>query len=264
MTGQDPVSFVTVRRRFDFRGIEVGRWVTPQERDRAAARFYEALCDLMTILQGPENLVSLRGTLGLQYGIGGQPGVAAHYIPATRQLALAKNAGAGSLAHEWFHAFDHYMGNRAFRKLQKHGFASSGWLNSADQKKHPLNERLNTCFQAILLSEDGTSPSPLFLASRKADERLKVLYYARPEELCARAFEAFVEDSEPRNSFLVRGTVYSDEARAGLYPAEIQRQRINDTFRAYFEALGAALYREQSRVAESESNYRVGRKTGVG
>ncbi len=102
MTPESAVSFVTVRRRFDFRSIEVGRWVTPQERDRAAGRFYQALCVLMTILRGPEPLISLRSTLGLQYGIGGRLGVAAHYIPATRQLALAKNAGAGSLAHEWF------------------------------------------------------------------------------------------------------------------------------------------------------------------
>ena len=115
MTSSQPVSFVTVRRRFEFRSIEVGRWVTEPERDRAAVHFYQASCDLMTVLNGPEPLISLRGTLGLQYGIGGRPGVAAHYIPATRQLALAKNAGAGSLAHEWFHAFDHYMGGKAFR-----------------------------------------------------------------------------------------------------------------------------------------------------
>jgi len=248
MSEPSPVSFVTVRRRFDFRSIEVGRWVTPQERDRAAGRFYQALCDLMTILHGPESLISLRRNLGLQYGIGGRPGVAAHYIPATRQLALAKNAGAGSLAHEWFHAFDHYMGSKAFHDLGRYGFASSGWLNSARQKAHPLNERLNTCFQTILLTENGTKPSPLFQASKQADEQLKVLYYARPEELCARAFEAFVEDSQPRNSFLVRGTLFSDEARAGLYPQDSQRLRINAAFQSYFEALGAALYRQQAKA----------------
>lgn len=94
--------FGTIRRRFEFRSIEIGRWVSEPERDRAAIQFHRALSDLMAVLRGPEHLISLRQTLGLQYGIGGRPGVAAHYIPATRQLALAKNAGAGSLAHEWF------------------------------------------------------------------------------------------------------------------------------------------------------------------
>ena len=248
MTPESAVSFATVRRRFDFRSIEVGRWVTPQERDRAAGRFYQALCDLMTILRGPEPLISLRSTLGLQYGIGGRLGVAANYIPATRQLALAKNAGAGSLAHEWFHAFDHYMGGKAYRNAGPFGFAfaSSAWLNSVSSKPHPLNERLGACFQAIMLTEDGTAPSTLFRASLMADQHLRTVYYTKPEELCARAFEAFIEDSQPRNRFLVNGTVHSDEAKAGLYPQGEHRQRINDAFQCYFAALGAALYREQA------------------
>ena len=250
MTPESAVSFVTVRRRFDFRSIEVGRWVTPQERGRAAGRFYQALCDLMTILRGPEPLISLRSTLGLQYGIGGRLGVAAHYIPATRQLALAKNAGAGSLAHEWFHAFDHYMGGKAYRNAGPFGFAfaSSAWLNSVSSKPHPLNERLGACFQAIMLTEDGTAPSTLFRASLMADQHLRTVYYTKSEELCARAFEAFIEDSQPRNRFLVNGTVHSHEAKAGLYPQGEHRQRINDAFQCYFAALGAALYREQAKA----------------
>lgn len=248
MTPQTSISFVTVRRRFDFRSIEVGRWVTPEERDRAADRFYRALDDLMTVLQGPEVLLSLRNTLGLQYGIGGRPGVAAHYIPATRQLALAKNAGAGSLAHEWFHAFDHYMGRKAFHNPGKGGFASSAWMGSAKQKDHSLTEKLGHCFRIILLNEDGTEPSELFRCSQKADTNLGVLYYAKPEEICARAFEAFIEDSEPRNRFLVHGTVLSEEAKAGLYPHDEHRQIINEAFRGYFQALGRALYREQAKA----------------
>ncbi|KXS54821.1 MAG: hypothetical protein AWU57_791 [Marinobacter sp. T13-3] len=245
---QADISFVTVRRQFDFRTIEVGRWVAPAERDHAAYRFYHALHDLMAVLQGPEHLISLRNTLGLQYGIGGRPGVAAHYLPATRQLALAKNAGAGSLAHEWFHAFDHYMGGKAFRHTGPFKFASSAWLEGALQKPHALNDRLTDCLKAILLTDDGTGPSPLFDCSRQADARLGVLYYARPEEMCARAFEAFVEDNQPDNHFLVDGTVYSDEAQAGLYPQGRQRQVINDAFQTYFSSLGEALYREQAKA----------------
>jgi hypothetical protein len=172
--------------------------------------------------------------------------VAAHYIPATRQLALAKNAGAGSLAHEWFHAFDHYMGNKAFHNPVKHGFASGAWLDSKKQKQHPLNAQLEHCFRTILLNESGTEPSDQFQCSQQADKKLKVLYYARPEELCARAFEAFVEDSRPSNGFLVRGTVYSGEAKTGLYPRGQHREAINDAFENYFQALGGALYREQA------------------
>ena len=90
-----PLPFVEVRRRFGFRSIEmaIGHLCRTRPGGRAV---YQALVDLMQTLRVPEAVISLRGQLGLQYGIGGRPGVAAHYIPATWQLALAKNAGAGS------------------------------------------------------------------------------------------------------------------------------------------------------------------------
>jgi hypothetical protein len=239
-------NFVMIRRQFDFRGIEMGRWVKPEERDRAAVNFYQALCDLMDVLQGPETLISLRGSLGLQFGKGGRPGVAAHYMPATRQLALAKNAGAGSLAHEWYHAFDHYMGDKMFPILGAQSFASSNWLTSTRMQPHPLNTLLENCFKAIMLNTDGSAPSAMFDASKRTDEALNMVYYAKPEELCARAFEAFVEDEKPKSRFLVKGSRYSDEAKAGLYPQGAQRQQINAAFKAYYSRLGAALYRQQS------------------
>ncbi|TGN39197.1 CLCA_X family protein [Marinobacter confluentis] len=246
-----PANFASIRRRFEFRSIEIGRWVSEPEKDRAAIRFQQALNDLMDVLGGPEHLISLRHTLGLQYGIGGRPGVAAHYIPTTRQLALAKNAGAGSLAHEWFHAFDHYMGSRLFQKPEKGLFASKGWLESIPLKPHPLNGLLADCFKAVMLNENGTEPSELFQHSRKADQAMGVLYYAKPEEMCARAFEAFIEDARPMSSFLVRGSRHSDEAKAGLYPQGQQRSGINTAFQRYFQALGRALYRELASATMS-------------
>ncbi|BFM48343.1 CLCA_X family protein [Marinomonas sp. THO17] len=241
------ISFVEIRRQFDFRGIEIGSWVTPEERDQAALHFHRALVDLMGVLQGPESLISLRGSLGLQYGKGGQPGVAAHYTPSTRQLALAKNAGAGSLAHEWFHAFDHYMADKLYPQTPSMSFASNVWLNTSDTENfrhHPLNIALIACFKAIMLNLSGSEPSELFRASQKADQEYNILYYAKPEELCARSFEAFVEDACPTNPFLVRGTRYSIDTQRGLYPQGEQRERIGNAFRHYFYTLGASLFME--------------------
>jgi hypothetical protein len=114
MTLTTAASFAIIRRQFDFRSIEIDRWVTPAERDFAAVCFHQTLCDLTAILNSPEWLISSRSPLSLQYGIGGRRGGAAHYVPPTRQLALAKNAGVGSLAHEWLCASDHYMGVEVF------------------------------------------------------------------------------------------------------------------------------------------------------
>jgi len=239
-----PVTFLDVRKRFDFRTIGIGRWVTQPEQERAAGLFYDALVDLMSILNAPETLISLRGTLSLQYGIGGRPGVAAHYQPSTRCFSLAKNAGPGSIAHEWFHALDHYLGGTAFADAPTGMFASKAWLADATPVVHPLNDDLYACFKTIMLDEEGDSPSELFEASVKIDRELSQVYYSQAEELCARAFEAFVQDAAIANNFLVSGTKATAEARHGLYPQGEQRQRINAAFQHYFNRLGAALNRE--------------------
>ena len=106
------VSFQDIRRLFGFQSITVGRWVTAAEQQIAANLFFDALYDLIDILQINERVVSLNGSLSLAFGTGGQKHANAHYHPAKRQLALAKNAGGGALAHEWFHAFDHYISQR--------------------------------------------------------------------------------------------------------------------------------------------------------
>ncbi|TPE44592.1 hypothetical protein FJM67_16820 [Maribrevibacterium harenarium] len=247
MLPMPPISFVHVRRQYHFRSIEMGRWVSDAERDKAAAQFHGALQDLMMALAVPEEVISLRGQLGLQFGKGGRLGVSAHYSPLERKLALAKNAGAGSLAHEWFHAFDHYMGSKMFQEAGDHSFASKLWLHDKPIIEHALNQRLAQCFAAIILDEDGSSPSTLFSHSKLTDRRLGVLYYAKPEELCARAFEAFIEDACPHSRFLVKGTLYSDEAKAGLYPSGSQRQKINEAFHLYFAALGQAVMRQSAQ-----------------
>lgn len=243
--------FIQLRRRFDFRSIEIGRWVTQKEKQAAAGRFYDALCDLMLILGVPESVISMRGTLALHYGTGGRPGVAAHYAPNQRAFALAKNAGPGSIAHEWFHALDHYLADKAFMTASGIQFASSLWLNQGageqDLIPHTLNRKLSDCFSAVMLDSSGEQPSELFRCSLLADKAAGLNYYSQPEELCARAFEAFVQDSSLKNNFLVKGTKASFEAQHGLYPAGEERTRINQAFHDYFHRLGRAVIAQESR-----------------
>ncbi|WP_231902503.1 CLCA_X family protein [Microbulbifer thermotolerans] len=255
-----PVSFSDIRKRFGFRSIGIGRWVTRKERDVAASLFYDALSDLMAILRGPEIVISLRGTLSFQYGIGGRPGVSAFYEPASRCFSLAKNAGPGAIAHEWFHALDHYLGDKAFSDTDGSVFASEAWLRDATPVPHPLNDRLFDCFKSIMLDESGEKPSELFRASCRIDRETGRLYYSRPAEICARAFEAFVQDATISNNFLVSGTKVSEEAQMGLYPNAGQRRRINNAFSNYFTALGTALRAEaENRQDQPFSNTRSSR-----
>lgn len=235
--------FAAIRRQFDFRSIRIGRWVTKAEQAAVAPQFHAALCDLMQILQVPELVISLRGSLALHYGTGGRPGVAAHYDAAQHTFALAKNAGPGSIAHEWFHAFDHYIAGQAFSLLSPSVFGSRAWLHDEEQIDHPLNQRLFACYSAIMLNADGSAPSDLVKRSMKVDRAQGQLYFSLPEEVCARAFESWIQDAKLKNHFLVKGTKESPEAKAGVYPRGEERRVIGDAFAAYFNLLGRALRR---------------------
>ena len=235
------VSFGDIVKIFGFRSIEIGRWVTAEEQQIAANLFFDALSDLMDILQVPMQVISLNSSLSLSFGKGGQKHSCAHYNSAKRQLALAKNAGGGALAHEWFHAFDHYICKRMFAIKQPHLFATEVWLNEMDTLvDHPLNQLLNSAFEAIFLNKHG-QPSNLVSASVKVDSSQSIFYYARPQELGARSFECMIQSADIKNSFLAAGTLKSKEAKMGLYPSGDVLANVSRYFLTYFMTLGRAL-----------------------
>lgn len=235
------VSFNDILKIFGFRTAEVGAWVTKEEQQAAANLFFDAFCDLMAILNVPEKVISLNGTLSIAFGKGGQKDCSAHYNSRTRTLALAKNAGAGSLAHEWFHSFDHFIASKLFKHSSPGSFASELWLKHHQIVEHPLNNLLENCFQHIFLQQNSDQPSQLFSRSVEADRVLKIYYYALPPEICARAFESFIQDNRIKNAFLVQGTKNTTEAHLGIYPVDEHRLTIARHFMKYFSTLGKAL-----------------------
>ena len=243
------VSFTDIVKLFGFRGIRIGRWVTAEEQQRAANLFFDALCDLQQLLQVPEQVVSLNQTLTLTFGIGGQPGVCAHYQPRGRILALAKNAGAGSLAHEWFHAFDHYIAKKVFPTASNTDFASRCFLHQHPIHPHPLNQLLLDGYKTLLLSADGQDPSSWFLHCAKLDRSRQQLYLSQPEELCARAFEAMLQAQPLKNHFLVSGTRQSELAKAGAYPDDDLLHLLGVIWFHYFASLGKALEASNTKTA---------------
>jgi hypothetical protein len=74
---------------------------------------------------------------------------------------------------------------------------------------------------------------------------LKTFYYARPQELGARAFEACIQDHFTKNAFLVQGTIQSPEAKMGIYPVAELRATISHNLMDYFYHLGRAIKNEK-------------------
>lgn len=235
------MTFADIQKHFGFRSLKIGAWVSADEKESRAALFFDALSDLQDILQAPSVLLSLRSSLSLNYGTGGQPGVMAHYEPASQTFALAKNAGPGAIAHEWFHAFDHYIAPFFLQDTGSYLFASQGYWEGVPIKPHPLNQQLALAFYEIFYADAKATPSAYVQRSLAYDNTQPQRYFSEPYELAARAFEAAVQDASIKNEFLARGTKASREAKAGLYPQARERLRIQRALFAYFHALSHRL-----------------------
>lgn len=101
---------------FGFRGGEFGKWVQQgagaKERQFMLNSAYDALMDLADIVGVPPKAISLEGTLGIAFGSRGSGWASAHFEPSNLVINLTKTRGAGSLAHEWFHALDNYFARK--------------------------------------------------------------------------------------------------------------------------------------------------------
>ncbi len=142
-------------------GVEFGNWQT--DRSSCLNRTTDALLDLSQVIRWQPAAMTFHGRLSLAFGSRGHGRAAAHYEPGRRVINLTKTAGAGCLAHEWFHAFDNAL-------------SGVGYTGTAD-----LRELASTI-----------ASLPMAARSRRADETRSRPYYGAAEEMAARAFEAWV------------------------------------------------------------------------
>lgn len=234
----DQVDFSDIKNTFGFRTMVVGKWVTKEERYISANLIYDALADLAQILQLPPSAIGLRGKLNFAFGHGGQQHVQAHYNSPTQTLALAKNAGGGALAHEWFHAFDHHITAHLYPDFASHFFASKLWLEEPINNSHPLNSALNEFYKHVFLTNDALQANDYVKRSMLIDEKQKLFYMSMPEELAARCFEACIaSDKKITNLFLVDNLANSDL----VYPDTTHTSQCRVALDNYFHQLGALL-----------------------
>ena len=187
---------------FSLRGVQFGNWVSYARREEDLIKAYLALHDLAEAIGWPLHELSLEGHLGLAFGArgnGGRSAGSAHYEPQREVINLTRNYGAGSLAHEWWHALD----NAIARCAGRHGFAteSRGW---------PIDSDL--CAARRLA--DSIASSALPKRSAKLDQRKKKPYWSTMREMTARSFERYVTEQSAKrgveNDYLVRFTSFED------------------------------------------------------
>ncbi len=97
---------------FGFRGVNFGEWTKQSERQGFINYAYDSFYDLSKLLNLPPKAMSLNGKLGIAFGAQGRSDAAAHFLPEYNEINLTRKSGAGSLAHEWWHALDFYFGDK--------------------------------------------------------------------------------------------------------------------------------------------------------
>jgi len=203
-----PEAFMAAFRPY---GVEFGNW----QNDRAAClnQANDALLDLAGAIGIDAAALAFGGRLGLAFGARGHGKAAAHYEPARRVINLTKTNGAGCLAHEWFHAWDHVQGEAAGLG----GFASA-------------------CLSGDVRQALRSLPAALKQRNIEADKTRSGRYFSLPEEIMARAFEAWVR-SRVENDYLaniVPAAAFGPGPSRYPYPLADEMPAVDAAFRRLF------------------------------
>ncbi len=121
-------SSAELKASFGLRDAEYGDWVKEDFSSAKAhtERCAEAFADLVDLLGLDDQDVGIKGKLAMAFGARGHGAAgcrtsapAAHYETQRRVINLTKNAGGGTLAHEWFHSLDNMLRELATGKAGK-------------------------------------------------------------------------------------------------------------------------------------------------
>lgn len=253
---------------FGFRGVQFGNYVEGPRRQSDLNRAYDSLMDMADVLKVPAKALSLNGRLGLAFGArgkGGKNAAAAHYEPGQVAINLTKGNGAGSLAHEWFHALDNYFG--------QHDIAQDGNVVSGDNfmtrwngkayasAEHPVRREVHDAFKGVV---NAVNKSGMVDRARRLDEVRSKPYWATDIEMAARAFERYVQDKAKaagvENDFLVNIRKADDHGSPDTY-AYPTNEELDGGIRQAFDHLFSTLKTRETDKGVAFYSREKGNKT---
>lgn len=224
---------------FGVNGITYGNWVSGPERQAKLNATHDAFLDLANLLGIPPRAISLNGSLGFQFGASGTGGHAAHYRRDDVSINLTRKKGDGTLAHEWWHALDHYfmrahagmdmeMGSDHARSRITPGSArrvETGGIRYDYQHSTPgMNEDAGRVFAELVHAIKRSK-----YADRSAAMGRK--YWGSNVEMTARAFQAYIV-RKARNAGIL------NEYLSAYQSKEV----FSEIDRAFFESTGIDRY----------------------
>lgn len=239
------ISAEEFRETFGFRGVEFGNWTNQEDRQQALNNAFDAFMDLADAIGKSPRSLSLNGQLGIAFGARGGGRAAAHYEPDKVVINLTKTQGAGSLAHEWWHAIDNYF---ARRRGQQHVYNSdrTGYKYNTEKKgaySEKERQELTDAFKELMNAIDNSS----YGKRSRAYASMKSSYWSRPTELGARAFAIWIErklsERGTVNDFLANNPTSTDWGNPDMvtkyypYPIEGDFDTLDTAFDNLFNAI---------------------------
>lgn len=234
-----PVSDQWLRDSLGLRAVRFGASVPHKERALLRSALFDAGHDLAHVLGFAPAALGLGRRLTLAIGVrvahSQAPG---HYLPGQHVINATRFGGLGTLAHEYAHALDDYLGERL-------GGPGTLLSKAAYRRARPRTENLPLVAMARLMDElcqDRSLPEADQASRFLRDAALhdarhgragRRSYMSTPQELFARALELLVESllSEAgwRSPLLTRDlSRKTHNANPLAYPGEPERSRVTD------------------------------------
>ena len=220
-----------LKKTFAFRYVNVDINLDEKQEQDMLDVSYDTFRQLAMLLNIPMNAIGLGRNLTLNIGLMRMDlTTGACYSPQYRALNFKGLDSFKHIAHEWFHAFDHYL-NYAHDNMNAKGLFSKECYNETTHYGKPAQDNIAAVIKAI----DGTPYYSRSAGVAKASRFGK--YWTSNCELLARAFEVYVkklmEKHDINNSHLV--SLFPNNP----YPnySDPKDMPIQDAFKVLFDGL---------------------------
>jgi diguanylate cyclase (GGDEF)-like protein len=276
---------------FGFRGGQFGSSLLSSQKEAQTHlnEAYDALMDMAGVLGVPPRALSLNGELALAFGArgkGGKDAASAHYEPDTKGavtdstvvINLTRKHGAGSLAHEWFHALDNYF---ARARKERGGMLTERPFPRGDG----VRPEMVAAFKNLM---DTIKRTTLEQRSMALDKRRTKLYWSTGLEMAARSFESYIieklRDQGASNDYLANivspeywaaeealrdfaetGNMGEQQEQTYPYPTAAEIPAIRAAFDHFFQTIETKETDKGIAIQEGEGVYSVesrGKKYG--
>lgn len=211
-----------IKEYYKLSGIEMGNWLSQQDRINYLSGLGIALFDLHKALKFTPEQISIKSKLSIAFGARGRGKAMAHFEPGSFAINLTRysrpkevgrrpknfnrvdliltDGGVGAFAHEYGHALDYFGGLH----VEKGDYFSLSRDDNTDPRPNQALLKKNTLrglMEKLLFKILWKSPNTRSNYYARLVGFTKKKYYLQRNEIFARAFEVYVQYKLNKNKY---------------------------------------------------------------